>query len=261
MVQLGYNTKHECNHRLKAQILKANNENGDENRDENCNINNNNNKTTSGTYRSSMHNASKNLNNSSNSNQLINLNNTIDVSLFGSILQIEIILIVYGFLGYILKEMFKNCVLMLQFSNQQTNNGGCLYTPIQQQKHYSSFLGNSFASQNDDGKPANIKMSLEGCSCSSYYLYMLFIYLLSVQILTALLLWRDKKRAESQAYRLWPSTHWLIAFAGGILTSWIVMKKLRFKICVPKYFNTTLILTVFNILWPLLYLMLILARK
>lgn len=157
-----------------------------------------------------------------------------DLNLFGSVLQFQVITIVYLGLGYIIKDLLKNCVTKPQQSST------------------------CYSSRNFD---MSFKGSLEACSCSNYYFNLLLTYLFLIQIITALLLWSDKKRAAKQKYRIWPITHWLIAFAGGIPTAWLLMNFLRFKICVPKHYYTAIFLTFVNILWPILYIMYNLNKK
>jgi uncharacterized membrane protein YsdA (DUF1294 family) len=157
-----------------------------------------------------------------------------DISFFGSILQFQVIAAVYAFLAYIIKDLFKSCI-------QKTQQSSC-------------FSGKS------DGM-LSFKTCLMTCPCSKYYFNLLVVYLVLIQVVTAVLLWRDRERAAKQQYRIWPSTHWLIAFAGGIPTAWLLMNILRFKICVPKYYYTALFLTLFNLLWPIFYLMYYLNHK
>jgi uncharacterized membrane protein YsdA (DUF1294 family) len=157
-----------------------------------------------------------------------------DLILFGSILQYELIALVFMALAYIIKDLHWSCV---QKPQQSTS---------------------CFSSRNYDN---SFKSGLETCSCSRYYFNLLLAYLISIQIIAGVLLWRDRERATKQMYRVWPETHWLIAFAGGIPATWICMNILRFKLCVPKYYYTAVLLTFINALWPILYFMYNLNKK
>ena len=150
-----------------------------------------------------------------------------DAQLFGNIFQTTIIGILFGVMGYLVRDLFKNCIFKYQLP------------PCYLSKQLDMM--------------STFKATLE--LCPNYHFNIIVIYLIIIQISTAFLLYFDKLQASKHKYRVWPMTHSLFHFAGGIPTAWLLMNFLRFKICVPRHFYTALALTLFNILWPLLYVL------
>ncbi len=60
-------------------------------------------------------------------------------------------------------------------------------------------------------------------------IYIVIIYMLSINIITYYLMWRDKRRAQRGSYRISEKTLFVFALLGGAIGAWLGMQRFRHK--------------------------------